>query len=69
VPAAGRLLYRNVHLKLLTRLRMILNPAGASAGHTRLRMGKKDAAIKARIDNVITFFSNAKRIQVRRPCK
>jgi len=48
---------------------MILNRAGASAGHTRLRMVKEDSAIKARTDIVITFFSDAKKIQVHRPCK
>jgi len=68
VPAAGRLLYQIVHLKLLTRPRRLLNPAGASAGHTRLRKVKDNTAIKAVIDDDITFFSNAKTIQVRRPC-
>jgi len=31
-------------------------------------MLKNDTAIKAVIDDDITFFSNAKTIQVRRPC-
>ena len=61
-------MYRIVHLKLLTRPRRLLNPAGASAGHTRLRMVKNNTAIKTVNENDITFFSNAKTIQVRRSC-